>query len=143
MRNDLPSMSTGRAMAQASHASNAFWKECGTYGMSIAWANQTPQGFGTAIVLSVNYTELKEICSKSISEGFSCNSVIDQDYVITVPSEVIPCIDDKKLIKFEQSLIDPAKWFYHRSEVTCAYIFGDKEEINIKIPEISQLPLHP
>ena len=65
MRNDMDSMTTGRAMAQASHASNAFVDaytkrpleddisddEIVLRDAFAGWANATPQGCGTAIVI--------------------------------------------------------------------------------------------
>jgi peptidyl-tRNA hydrolase len=62
MRTDLDSMNSGKAMAQASHASNAFVKACNkaietntnSQPLSDAfekWQNETAQGFGTVLVL--------------------------------------------------------------------------------------------
>ncbi len=138
MRNDLPSMGPGRAAAQASHAANAFWKDNEKDEDAIEWSNQTPQGFGTAIVLSVSYEKLKEICNNLI-EQFPCGSVVDPDYVISIPSEVMLCINPSLKDKFELSSKDPTKYLYHRSEVTCGYIFGDKEKLT---PYLSELPLY-
>ena len=70
MRNDLSSMNSGKAMAQASHASNAFAHymrytrceeddgiEC--EGLLNMWEDQTTQGFGTVLVLSVNELQMR------------------------------------------------------------------------------------
>lgn len=141
MRKDLPSMGAGRAAAQASHAANAFWHECGHTAGAKQWAKETPQGFGTAIVLGVTLAELREVTRKAMEMTDNCcvGSVIDPDYVITVPAEVVPCIDDKKLAQFEQSPSDPSKYLFHREEITCAYIFGDKEKLS---PLLAGLPLY-
>lgn len=130
MRKDLPSMGAGRAAAQASHAANAFWHKYGNTEEAKRWAAETPQGFGTAIVLGVDSFTLAEKLSDAHELGVACDKVVDPDYVITVPAEVVPYIDDKKLSQFEQSPSDPTKYLFHREEITCAYIFGDKEKLS-------------
>ncbi len=105
------------------------------------WAAQTPQGFGTSIVLGVDCEQMKDVCHRAMSGRDNCcvESVIDPDYVITVSAEIMGCIDQSQLGNFEQSKTDPTKYLYHRSEVTCAYIFGDKEKLT---PLLSGLPLY-
>ena len=59
MRTDMDSMNPGKAMAQASHASNAFVSNAEP-GYNVdeelfnAWQQSTTQGFGTVLVLGVN-----------------------------------------------------------------------------------------
>tara|TARA_R110000823_G_scaffold97570_2_gene211896 strand:+ start:3092 stop:3511 length:420 start_codon:yes stop_codon:yes gene_type:complete len=53
MRTDMDSMNPGKAMAQASHASNAFVHRHSKNLMTKQWQEQTPDGFGTVIVLGV------------------------------------------------------------------------------------------
>lgn len=140
MRTDLPSMGYGRAAAQASHASNAFIHSFGHTKPAKEWAGQTRQGFGTAIVLNGGTVKnISEIVSISISKGFYSMEIVDPDYVIPVSSELIPYIADKNMGKFEQSVTDPTKYFFHRSEVTCAYIFGDRTELK---PILGHLSLY-
>lgn len=137
MRNDLPSLSVGRAAAQASHAANAFIHEWG-YGKlgrgDVAeWQKQTKQGFGTAIVLSANKAQIEKILkSRVIPQGW----VIDPDYVVSVSAELAPFI--KGVFK-EVSETDPSRLLIHRSEKTCAYVFGTKEDLE---PLLGQLPLY-
>ena len=141
MRTDLPSMSTGRAAAQASHAANAFWHEHGTTPDAVEWAAQTPQGFGTAIVLSCDINKLQELVAVTGRNGFMSDIVVDPDYVIPISSEIIKYMDISRSddTKIEPSPTDPNKYLFHRSEVTCAYIFGDKEKL---APLLSGLPLY-
>lgn len=129
IRTDLGSMGSGRACAQCSHASNAFIKSFGKMDDVVAWSSQTPQGFGTAIVLGAS---LDQIFEKLYKCGKFYNELIyDPDYVITIPKEIVYLIkSDKETpypIKLEPSLIDVNKYILHRKEITCAYIFGDKE----------------
>jgi len=139
MRNDLPSMGSGRAAAQASHAANAFIHEWGNpekINRSDVgeWKKQTKQGFGTAIVLSASKAQIEKVLkSRRIPQGW----VIDPDYVVSVSVELAPYI---KGVYKEISESDPARLLIHRSEKTCAYIFGLKEELE---PLVGELPLYP
>jgi len=140
MRNDLPSMGAGRAAAQASHAANAFIHEWGNTvhgglgrGDVHDWEKQTKQGFGTAIVLSASKAQIDKIFkSQTIPSGW----VVDPDYVVQVSVELAPYI--KGVVK-EVSPTDPTKLLIHRSEKTCAYIFGTKDQL---APLLGDLPLY-
>lgn len=125
MRVDLPSMGAGRAAAQASHAANAFIHGNGAMPSVLDWQSQTAQGFGTAIVLGATLDQIKN--KMALAKGFLNDTVVDPDYVISVSSELIPVIKMDSRTQFVPSETDPTKYLYHRSEVTCAYIFGDKE----------------
>lgn len=138
MRTDIPSQTTGRAMAQASHAANAFIKEFGWDKNVKSWQKQTNQGFGTAIVLAADNEIIANVW-KQLPMGALKDRVIDPDYVIPVPSEVIPYIDKNYKRHFTLSE-DKRKAFFSRKEVTCAYVFGSKEELK---PILGNLPLHP
>lgn len=140
MRTDLPSMQSGRAAAQASHAANAFWHKYKNQSDAKNWASQTAQGFGTAIVLGATFDQIKEKCAAAITKHFPCDTVVDPDYVVPISSELVPYLDkDNKAIKVEQSPTDPKKYFIHREEVTCAYILGDKEDLS---PILGDLALY-
>ena len=140
MRVDLPSLSSGRAAAQASHAANAFWHKYGNTKDAKAWAATTPQGFGTAIVLGVTsqqmYDTVNMIQCRKLYPG---EIITDTDYVITFSSELLPfmMVGDKGII--EKSLTDPNKYVLHRQEDTCAYVFGNKEDL---APILGVLPLY-
>jgi peptidyl-tRNA hydrolase len=139
MRNDLPSMNPGRAMAQASHASNALVKEFGRWTEVRRWQNQTTQGFGTTIVLSADISAIEDIWSKIRYDFLIKDKVIDPDYVIPIPLEVMPCIDKRYRNNFVLS-DDKRKYFFSRKEVTCAYVLGMTEKLS---PILKDLPLHP
>ena len=141
LRNDLPSMSVGRAAAQASHASNAFIHKFGANDDVKLWQAQTPQGFGTAIVLSANLFDIGTALIDSKAQGITISDrVIDPDYVVPISSELMPFLNlEDKRIKVEPSATDPTKHLIHRSETTCAYIFGDKEKL---APILSGFPLY-
>jgi len=66
MRTDMTSLNAGKAMAQASHATNAFIQEVERVDdveikeLVEIWSTQTWQGFGTVLVLGCNETEMNE-----------------------------------------------------------------------------------
>jgi len=133
-------MSVGRAAAQASHAANAFWHKYGTTKDAKAWAASTPQGFGTAIVLSGDYVQITEATLKAHNQRFPTENIVDPDYAISISAEIVPFLNkDLKDIKIEQSEKDPMKYIIHRQEITCAYVFGNKEDL---APILGDLPLY-
>ena len=114
MRNDLDSLNPGKAMAQASHASNAFVHSVEpAYNVDDelfnAWQKSTPQGFGTVLVLSVNEAQMETAVKVAESFGvdkFPCDIIHDPTY---------PIIDGEVC--------------HHIPLNTCGYIFGDKDDI--------------
>jgi peptidyl-tRNA hydrolase len=144
MRNDLGSLGPGRAAAQASHAANAFIHKHGNTKDAKAWTASTPQGFGTAIVLSATLPQIVE-CRKNLTgQNVPNDTIIDPDYAITFSAELLPYINaelanDGRTTKIEQSTTDPKKYILHRQEITCAYIFGNKDEL---APILGELPLY-
>jgi len=141
IRNGLPSMGAGRAAAQASHASNAFIHKFGDNAEVKLWQAQTPQGFGTAIVLSAGLHDIAETLHDCREAGFEvCDTVVDPDYVVPISSELVPFLNPEDTrFKVEPSATDPNKAFLHRSEITCAYVFGDKASLS---PILSRFPLY-
>lgn len=135
MRNDLPSMNGGKAMAQASHASNAFVKKYGQSKAVKEWSLETAQGFGTVIVLIAN----KKQIDSAVHNSDVADVVIDPTYPYIVNSEIADLIDKSNhsvepIVKSDGSVV------LHRKEVTCAYVFGTKEQCK---SVIGHLPLHP
>jgi peptidyl-tRNA hydrolase len=138
MRNDLASMSTGRAMAQASHASNAFVHEH-LYDASVqSWQNQTTQGFGTAIVLSASASEIANCLVEANERGLFNNRVIDPEWKFEVSREVYNLIDYSSVIAAEAR--GDNHFILTKREWACAYIFGEYEQTYWVL---SKLPLHP
>ena len=113
MRTDMDSMNPGKAMAQASHASNAFVSNAEP-GYNIdeelfnAWQQSTPQGFGTVLVLGVNEAQMRTAVEVAESFGvdkFPCDIIHDPTYPLQDG-------DTTHFIPVD----------------TCGYIFGDKED---------------
>lgn len=146
MRTDLSSMNGGRAMAQASHASNAFIHKYSAEAAVVQWQNETKQGFGTAIVLGATIAQIFDVfnnrlASKATSKYWLYDLVTDPDYVVRVPKEIYGLIDPKKINKQNCYPIEgTSDMSVSRRETTCGYVFGIREHLK---PALEHLVLHP
>ena len=113
MRNDMDSMNPGKAMAQASHASNAFVHDRKLMRegkreleeLYLTWATETHQGFGTVLVLACDQIQMKQAVTVAKMAGLESGIVHDPTYPL----------QDGETCHFIP--LD-----------TCAYVFGDKED---------------
>ena len=118
MRTDMTSLNAGKAMAQASHATNAFIQEVERVDdveikeLVEIWSTQTWQGFGTVLVLGCNETEMNEAVDYSRR-------------------------DSHKIVTFLEGVVHDPTYPVRDGEMThyvpvdtCAFIFGDKNEID-------------
>lgn len=112
MRNDLASMNPGKAMAQASHASNAFvhrYRSHSSGGPTAKafdlWENSTDQGFGTVLVLQGEMQDIAISVASLKARGFFADVILDPTY---------PILDGKIV--------------HHVSINTCGYAFIEDEE---------------
>lgn len=122
MRNDIDSMNPGKAMAQASHAANAFvyfssFKERDH--LVEVWENSTSQGFGTVIVLACTGEQMYSKVTVAKAADLHADVVHDPTYPVRdgAVTHSVP--------------VD-----------TCAYIFGDKNN-NVVRSIVGDLPLYP
>ena len=128
MRNDLLSMSVGRCMAQASHASNAFVKKYDCDLVVKKWQKQTEQGFGTAIVLSADMKQITETALSCKLNKYKYDYVVDPEYSYIVNREIFGLID--KDVHTTDPIEKPnGEMILHRREITCLYAFGDRNDI--------------
>lgn len=144
MRNDLPSMGFGRAAAQSSHASNALTVKFGLRDDVYQWQMQTKQGFGTAIVLSVDKQTMCNIDCDDLIVKLPHGIVTDPDYVIKVNKEVASLLlqnYDARFCNFKMDYTFENEGFVlvSRSEPTCGYVLGTKEYLE---PLLGKLPLY-
>lgn len=141
MRTDLPSMNTGKAMAQAAHASNQFIHDHGDDIHVERWQTEG-RGFGTTIVLGVDldtldYVYRKSMGATSVLRGVVHDTtypfIVDKEIAALIPKDIqtAPAVDkgNGQIVMF-------------RDELTCAYLFinansSDREEL------VGSLSLHP
>lgn len=139
MRTDLPSMNAGKAMAQASHASNAFIKYHGSKNSVKEWEKQTHQGFGTVLILAATLDKIDKIFSGAYPHIKAMDIITDPTYPYIVNSEIKNLIDMTRHTG-EIKKLESGDFLCFRSEITCAYLFGEKEDIE---QYVSHLKLHP
>jgi peptidyl-tRNA hydrolase len=136
MRNDLASLNPGKAMAQASHASNAFVRKFHEYMQRLnatadqkavdlntafyEWENSTVQGFGTVLVLEGNMNDIDSTVYMFQKLGYVADLIHDPTYPI-VDGSVVHYIPIN----------------------TCAYVFvQNKEDDDIARILLQKFPLH-
>lgn len=138
MRNDLASMNAGKAIAQGSHASNAFVqhynafcqevngnpvnldRSVGTINAFNEWERETTQGFGTVLTLEGRMKEFVPVVEVFKELGYIAGVVHDPTYPI-VDGEVV----------------------HHIPLDTCAYIFvPNKEQDMYAEALLRKFPLH-
>lgn len=145
IRNDLPSMNAGKAMAQASHASAQFVnkmidKEDLSY---VQWSNEG-KGFGTTIVLEGSYSDIKNITSDIIIGGYEKGNIIDETYPFKGQKEIIDLMDKDDIEKHNIIIVDDTVDKFGmvsctRREHTCSWIFfSGNEEEHIKFKKICE-----
>ena len=138
MRNDLNSLNSGKAMAQASHAANAFVHHFHGYAQEYnsksmhkgieattmngfnEWERSTPQGFGTVLTLEARMVDITPVVSIFKGIGYVAGVVVDHTYPI-VDGDVVHYIP-----------LD-----------TCAYVFvPNKETDDFASMLLKKFPLH-
>lgn len=149
MRTDLDSMGSGRAAAQASHATSAFTKSFGPDSKCFRqevkdWMKMTKQGFGTAIVLGVTKKQIVDLFNKSLKRWIMKEKIYDPDYKIRVNSEIFELLAQNydcktRDYKFVVDKSEDGSVLISRNEMTCAYVFGDKEDL---VDSLGELPLY-
>ena len=140
MRTDLASMNSGKAMAQASHASNAFLHSNPEEpkGMLYDWCNATPQGFGTVLVLAVNERQMRFTVDAAKRYNLVADFVHDPSYPILVDRDLTrymtKSVDDAlepfEIPNYPSGFQNPV-WYDGFVTVpmdTCAYVLADKND---------------
>lgn len=140
VRNDLPSMNPGKAIAQAAHAANQFTYRHGKERSVKEWMDESKEGFGTTITLSVTKEQLSRIFTRAISLELFAGMVTDITYPYIVNSEIARLID--KNIHTDLPVPKDGQWLCFRREVTCGFVFIDNSDPS-QSELVSDLPLHP
>lgn len=141
MRNDLPSLNAGKAMAQAAHAANAFTAEWGHYDSVKEYSNKK-HPFGTCIVLSADkdtiIQKLRRAQMRDIPPPFG--PVYDPTYPFNTTTEIAALIPKRKLTG-PVIVKEDGRCMLFRKELTCAYLFlvqGSSDQAEL----VGDLPLY-
>lgn len=151
MRNDISSLNAGKAIAQGSHAMQAF-ADIAEHNENIifptdikeefinlyyTWKQSTAQNYGTVVVLSVNKLQLDNIIGNVAyecrDEAVLADTITDPTYPFIVENkEIAKLLTDNSENIFIESFMDDGKVLMCRSENTCGYIFCDKDNPKVK-----------
>lgn len=134
MRTDLPSMNSGKAMAQANHSGvHMAEKLDGTSKLYreyiVSGRREGASGFNTTIVLGATKEQIENIL-KIASGNVEFDKIIDPTYPFVVDREISHLLDPR-IAKFSEHL-DDRRSLYTREELTCAWFLGDREDPNFK-----------
>ena len=123
VRNDLPSLNPGKAMAQVIHAGHIFSATNHKTQAYIDWAEA--RGFGTTVTLSADERTIDKLVDSvpTPQSGW----IVDPTYPLIAPADVLGMIDLNKLSEVPHITNDGKNVVLCRKEKTCAYLFGDKE----------------
>lgn len=133
VRNDLPSLTVGKMGAQTAHAGNQFIHQYLDNSESKKIKTQIKDwqgcanGFGTTITLSVTEQDIKDIVDAGTKYYFACDKVVDPTYPFMIDKELMSTVDETKLTA-DPFYTRDGKVALCRSEVTCGFIFGDKND---------------
>lgn len=132
VRNDLPSMNPGKAMAQVNHAGTQAYNELKFNIEFNEWLKQA-NGFGTCIVLESTHEKMLSVIETANYYNFNCGIITDPTYPFTIQKEIIPYLD-KELIEQDNFIISDVNApytniFATRTEQTCAWVFVNEEKL--------------
>lgn len=130
-------MSPGRAMAQASHAANAFIGKFGYRRDVRRWQKETKQYFGTTIVLAASLSEIKKALF-NLHEPHDL--VVDPEYGVKTNTEILALIDHNKILSKMTLENNDMSAVIFKKEITCAYVFGTQENLSLIL---GHFKLHP
>lgn len=138
MRNDLASMNAGKAMAQASHASNAFVHRMfkaddklknPIWHLFDEWRNETLQGFGTVLVLAVNEMQMRFSVDAAKRYGMIAEIIHDPTYPILIDRELGAYLRKLGPNGFNDGYtVGDGDRYITIPMDTCAYVFADKND---------------
>jgi peptidyl-tRNA hydrolase len=152
VRTDMPSMGYGKGAAQAQHAATTFSEfeivRVLERGEEVAadvmeWRKSTKQGFGTKLTLACpDAATLDKVVAAARKLGFPARVITDPTYPYLVPAELA------SLIHPDTHVLDPhpgppGQMVCYREEQTCAYVFGEKDEVGLLLGRFNLLPNEP
>ena len=154
MRNDLPSMNAGKAMAQASHASAQLVTNYSSkYEYIKDWAEEG-EGFGTTIVLEGSKNSISDLLLNIINRRYSYSiitgNIIDETYPFKAQKEILDLLnfkDNEYNIQIVDDTMDKFGMIpCTRKEHTCSWMFfrgnEDEQEHFKKLCEAFNISLH-
>lgn len=149
VRNDLPSLNSGKGMSQVHHAGVQMvskYSDCGLVKDYVNWGiSQGAQYFNTTIVLAANLGQIRDInqkCAMLDQDGVISDQVMDPSYPFFVPNaEIAGLIPQDDQTQIVQHMPD-GRVLMVRAELTCAWYLGDRNNAEFR-EMFTDLSLHP
>ena len=148
VRNDLPSMNPGKAMAQVHHAGVQMMAKQGTNKLVQEYINcgisAGADYFNTTLVLSATRDEIDDIfyqVRNLNSETIIGNTVIDPSYPFVVDREIAQLLQENHNITRVKEM-DNGQVLMTRTALTCAWFLGDRDNPEFR-DLFAQFSLHP
>lgn len=144
VRNDLPSLNTGKAMAQVAHCVSQFM-DFDLEG-SEEWCKEA-EGFGTVIVMEGSKRDIDDLMDYVESYGCYCSrgKIVDPTYPFRLQKEIIPYLKEDAGIKYNKETMDKygmveatrkahtASWVFIDNEEDLTYLKSGIDNTNIKL----------
>ena len=126
VRNDLPSLSSGKAAAHTHHAGVQMVAKYMDHAIVRDYIEQGiangADHFNTTISLSASLSQIKTILKMAIEMGYVADCVEDPTYPFFVDTEVVPYLNSNEIEV--TPVTNPGQTLVTRHELTCGYILG-------------------
>jgi peptidyl-tRNA hydrolase len=132
VRNDLPSLTPGKAAAQVHHAGVQMIVKHATHKLVRQYIEdgvaQGADQFNTTLTVSANLRQIETAIGRAKSIDVLCDILIDPTYPFFVDSEVANLLEANPLVKRVGSVSSSGQELFFRSELTCAWMLGDRND---------------
>lgn len=139
VRNDLPSMNPGKAMAQVHHAGvqmmSKYQDDTMVREYLATGIDNKADHFNTTLVLSASLTQIENALRIAQMFDTVCDAIWDPTYPFIVDSELAPFLEENpNLTKVSDTL-------FVREEITCGWILMDRNVPYLR-SIVAAFPLH-
>jgi hypothetical protein len=136
VRNDLPSMTPGKAMAQVHHAGVQMATKCAEHPIFQTYIGEGQiegaDAFSTTIVLSASVADIENVIARLHNTECIYGIVVDPSYPFLVDRELTPYLLDNKKMSMIKPQATGSQDLFTRQELTCAWCLGDRSDILFK-----------
>jgi peptidyl-tRNA hydrolase len=132
VRNDLPSLNPGKAAAQVHHAGVQMMVKHPTHKLVRQYIDdgvaQGADQFNTTLTVSANLRQIEAAISRAKNMDVLCDILIDPSYPFFVDPEVANFLEANTLTKRAGVVAANGQELFLRSELTCAWMLGDRKD---------------
>lgn len=145
MRNDMESLNPGKLSAQCGHAVSMFHQKMNSVkansdlkSLFLEWLSD--RDFGTKIVLGADKGQIDDICYSLKNKSNIANDIVyDPTYPFWTTEEIANILIEYNIATHNGN-IKNKNHLLTRKELTCMYIFGDKNVISEYVIHLNLYP---